>query len=246
MMAALALFRASVRSALPLRRTALFVILEGAPALIYVIATSSRTEVAAMRGLAEIGMRTYFALVLPVVAIALAAGVLGNERRDLTMSFITLRPIPRPIIAVTKIAAAIVAATALNLIGALAMSVTHAARFGTWEVVLAAVVASITATVAYCAAFVPIGFLTDRAVIAGMAYLLVFENGVVFALTGLAFLSPWRLGAAVFAGIVDDAALYMSDAIGTLEPTRAVLVAAVYLLLGWAATSILLRTRDLA
>ena len=104
------------------------------------------------------------------------------------------------------------------------------------------------ATGAYAAIFVPLGFLTDRAVIVGMAYLLVFENGIAFALPALASLSPWRLGVATFGALTPEAAIFTNDFIGNLElsASQSALTALIFCLAGIAATTILLRTRDLA
>ncbi len=246
MSAALAVLTASVRQALPLKRSIMLVVLEVAPAVIYLFATSSRTPTAGFRGVVEIGLSVYFALVVPVVAIVTAAGSLGNERRDLTLSFIALRPMPRVLLAAAKLGSAFLAAWVLNLVGAIALGATHVARYGDGEVVVGLVAGSAAATLAYVSVYVPLGFLTDRAVIIGMAYLLVFENGVVFALSGLAYLSPWRLGVTVFTGVVPEARPIVIDAIGDLASGRAGVAVVVYLAAGLALTTWLLARRDLA
>ncbi len=244
----LALFMVSLRQALPRKRTLLLGLLQLAPASIYLVATTSRTESFALEGAVEVGGSVYFSLVLPVVAIVVAAGVLGTERRDETLSFVALRPIPRSIIAGAKVLAAITAGFAINAIGAVALAGVHAIRYGDAQLVVGLVVGALIATAAYSAILVPVGFLTDRAVIVGMAYLLVFENGVVFALPGLATLSPWRLGVAAFGGLTPDAAIYTRDVVGniTQSASQSALTALIFVLAGTAATTILLRTRDLA
>lgn len=241
-----ALFTVSFGQALPLRRTLMLVLLELAPVTIYLLATSSRTSEAAFQGLVEIGASTFFALVLPVVAIVIAAGALGNERRDLTLSFIALRPLPRTGIAATKLAAAIAAAGMVNLVGAIALGVAHTVRYGGPGVIVALIFGTIVATAAYASLFLPLGFLTDRAVIIGMGYLLVFENGIIFALSGLVLLSPWRLGAGVFADGSAEARIYLGDAIGSLSTGRVLITLAIYVTVGLAGTTWLLRHRDLA
>ena len=241
-----ALITASIRQALPIRRTVVFVFLELAPTFIYLVATASRTDEAALRGLVEIGVGTFFALVLPVVSIVIAAGALGNERRDMTMSFIALRPISRQAIAGSKLAAAFVAAGALNAIGALVLGVTHTVRYGNAEVVVALLAGALVATAAYASLYLPVGFFTDRAVVGGMAYLLVFENGVAFAVAGLAYLSPWRLGVSVFAGLSESASEYLDQGTASLEMGSALLTAALYVVVSVAFTSLLLKSRDLA
>jgi ABC-type transport system involved in multi-copper enzyme maturation permease subunit len=243
----LALFTMSLRQALPRRRTLLLGLLELTPAAVYLVSTTNRTEQLALQGATQVGGSILFSLVLPVVAIVTAAGVLGSERRDQTLSFIALRPIPRLAIAGAKVAAAIGAAFALNAIGAIALATSHAIRFGDAQLFVGLVVGVFIATAAYAAVFVPLGFLTDRAVIVGMAYLLVFENGIAYALPGLASLSPWRLGMAAFGALATDAAIYTKDFTGSLELSvaQSASTAILFLVLGITATTILLRTRDL-
>lgn len=242
----MALFTVSFSQALPRRRSILLALLELVPATIYLFATNSRTEIAALDGLIQIGATTFLALVLPVVTIVVASGTLGNERRDLTLSFIVLRPISRFAIAFTKTAAVVTAAFTLNAIGALALSLSHLFRYGDPAGIAGFLGAALIATIAYAAVFVPLGFLTDRAVIIGMAYLLVFENGVIFALAGMSFLSPWRLGAAVLSGLVEGAPIELDDLTGSMSMTSALLAATAYVVVSLALTTVLLKRRDLA
>jgi len=242
----LALLRVSIRQALPVRRSVLLAVLETAPGLIYLFATTNRTAEATFQGAVEIGAATYFALVLPVVSIVIAAGVLGNERRDLTLSFIALRPIPRWGIAATKLAAAVAAAFLLNIVGALVLGGSHAIRSGSGDLLMALLAGSLVATVAYASVYLPLGFMTDRAVLIGVAYLLVFENGVASLLTGLAALSPWRVGVSVFADLADGARLYLDSSTAPLSLGRALLTATIYVAVSIALTTRLLRKRDLA
>jgi ABC-2 type transport system permease protein len=223
-------------------------LLQLAPAGIYLASTTNRTEAFALQGAVEVGGAIFFSLVLPVVSIVVAAGVLGSERRDQTLSFIALRPIPRISIATAKVLAAVFAAFAVNAVGAVALAGAHTIRFGDAQLFVGLLLGALVATTAYAAIFVPLGFLTDRAVIVGMAYLLVFENGIAFALPGLASMSPWRLGVATFGALTPDAAVYTNESVGNLElsASQSGLTALIFLVAGIAATSILLRTRDLA
>ena len=183
---------------------------------------------------------------LPVVTIVIAAGVIGNERRDTTLSFIALRPISRAGIASAKLLAGFLAASAVNLVGALALGTTHVIRFGGADIVPGLVAGGLVATLAYTSVVVPLGFLTDRAVIIGLAYLFIAENGVIFVLSGLSLLSPWRLGATVFADIVDGSRVILTDAIGSMSSSQALMALVVYGAFGVATTAYLLRRRDLA
>lgn len=244
----IALFTMSLRQALPRRRSLLLALLELAPAGVYLVSTTNRTQEFALEGAVLVGGGIYFSLILPVVTIVIAAGVLGSERRDQTLSFVALRPISRTSVAAAKILAAVFAAFAVNAVGAIALASAHVVRFGDTQLYVGLLVGALIATAAYAAVLVPLGFLTDRAVIIGMAFLLVFENGVAFALPGLASLSPWRLGVATFGALTPDAAQYVKELIGHLEmsASQSALTAAIFLVAGIAATTMLLRTRDLA
>jgi hypothetical protein len=111
------------------------------------------------------------------------------------------------------------------------------------------ILGGVVAGTVYVSLFVPLGFFTDRAVLAGLAFVLIFENGVVSALSSLSALSPWRLGLATFA------ALSPTDVTSDLLDFGAVnlpgfgstaLRATVIVAVSVAATTLVLRRRDLA
>jgi ABC-2 type transport system permease protein len=215
---------------------------------IYLIATPNRTAESAFEGLVQIGITILFTLTVPVVAIVIGSSALGIERRDQTLSFIALRPISRAALGATKIAAATTAALAINLIGVLTIGVAHVVRFGGFEIVVGLAFGVFIATTMYVSLTVPLGFLTDRAVILAMVYLLVFENGVGNVLPGLATMSPWRTGLAAFGAIVNDAVPLIFDSVGSVEisATRSLTVMLATFAIGVFLTTQLLRSRDLA
>jgi len=99
----------------------------------------------------------------------------------------------------------------------------------------------------------PLGYLTERATLIGLAYVFVWENGIVGALEGLAGLSPWRLGlAATVAMAPSDFELAVDEihsfALGSLQPGAGGSVAKVLVLgaISIAVTGWILRRRDLA
>lgn len=226
----------------------MLVLIELAPMAIYLFSTTNRTADAAFEGLIEVGTAILFALAVPVVAIVVGASTFGVERRDQTLSFVALRPIPRTALAGTKTIAAIVAASGINLIGALALGIAHTVRFGGPMIIVGLAVGVLVTTALYVSLTVPLGFMTDHAVIIAMAYLLVFENGVITALSSLATLSPWRFGLAALGALVDNAAPALFDTVGSLEfsVTRSVTAAILVFVLAVAVTTQMLRQRDLA
>ncbi|MCL1599525.1 MAG: ABC transporter permease [Actinomycetia bacterium] len=242
------LFVMSVRQALPLRRTIILGLIQLSPMAIYLIATTSRTSDAAFEGLVGIASTILFALTVPVVSIVIGASALGVERRDQTLSFIVLRPISRTALGATKILAGITAAIGVNLIGVLALGFAHAVRFGGAGLIVGLSVGVAIATTMYVSLSVPLGFLTDRAVVVAMAYLLVFENGVVSALPALATLSPWRIGLAAFAAMENDALPFVFDAVEYLDisVTQSITAMVIAFGVGVLLTAQLLSSRDLA
>lgn len=249
MTSVLALFRATYRSALPLKRTVMFGLLELTPVVLFALSAANRTSEAAFDTLITVGASSYFSLLVPIVALVLGASALGSERRDQTLSFIVLRPIRRSVVGATKIFAAACGAITINAIGAVALWGIFSIRHGTDFTILFGLLVGMTvAVVAYVSIIVPLGFVTDRAVVIGLGFLLVFENGIVFTLPGLATLSPWRLGAAAFGGIVTHAKPILHNMVGnlTISTGSSVFAAVIYLAIGLSLTALLLAHRDLA
>jgi ABC-2 type transport system permease protein len=238
----------SLRQALPVRRTIVFVLIQLIPALVYVLSTQNRTAAAALESFVTVGAAMLLGLAVPVVAIVLGAGALGSERRDETLSFIALRPISRAALAATKTVAAIVAGTAIGLIGAVALGIAHVAQYGNASLIISMMFAVFITTSLYTSVLVPLGFLTDRAVLIGMVYLFVFEGGVISALPALATVSPWRIGLSAFGAVATDRPPILDDLMGSLTPSAVAPVLAVVALfvVSVAVTTVMLRQRDLA
>ncbi len=255
MTASLAIARRTTASSTRLRRVIGFGILELLPALLFLIASAQapRDEETSIAIL--FASVFFFPLIAPIVAMIVATGALGAERADQTLSFIALRPISRMGIAVAKLAAAVFAACLINAIGAIGLGVAYALVNGTTNLIVPLVVGAVVTSACYAAVFVPFGFFTSRAVIVGLIFLFVVENGVIAALSGMTWLSLWRIGYSAFAGLlakpitalgeeadeVVDAALggVAAGAGGALLKT-AVLLGVTALLTTW-----LLRRRDL-
>jgi ABC-2 type transport system permease protein len=245
----LALMVSSIRQLLPLKRSLVLAVLQLVPATVYLLASSNRTADAALDVFLDGGVSTYFVLVLPIVSIVLASSALGVERRDQTLSFIVLRPMRRTTIVVTKLVATFAAAMALHAIGAVALGGAHVIRFGAdLDLVFALLVGAAVATIAYASIFIPVGFLTDRAVIIGLVFLLIFENGVVSALSALETLSPWRLGAAAFADLAGVSNDGLEESLRSLahDAGKSLLFAVALAAVSVAITTLMLNRRDLA
>jgi ABC-type transport system involved in multi-copper enzyme maturation permease subunit len=238
----------SLRQALPVRRTIILVLIQLIPALVYLLSTQNRTPAAALESFVAVGGAMLLGLAVPVVAIVLGAGALGSERRDETLSFIALRPIPRFALAGVKTIAAIVAGTAIGLVGAFALGVAHVTQHGNASLIGGMALAVFITTALYASVLVPLGFLTDRAVLIAMVYLFIFEGGVISALPALATISPWRIGLSVFGAVASDPPSILDDLIGSLTPSAItpLIAAAAVFVVSVAMTTVMLRQRDLA
>jgi ABC-2 type transport system permease protein len=249
MTAALAIVGATLRQILGRKRLLLFGALAIFPGFIFFLNSSdgesSRATLQAFVDTANV----HFSLAVPITALILSAAALGAERRDQTLSFIVLRPIPRLTIAASKLAAAFLAAIALNAAGALVLSLLYGVRGSEFTYVLPLMVGSAVATLVYAAVFVPLGYLSERSTLIGLAYVFVWENGIVGALGVLGVTSPWRIGYSAFAGLapaemaprIDDIVMAdLSMSAGTALIQTTVFVVASAALLTW-----ILRRRDL-
>ncbi len=253
MTAVLAITRMTVRQVLGLRRLIGLALLAVAPAGIFFLGSARSDPGRIAEGLAGAVVGAFINLVVPVITLIMASSVLGSERRDQTLSFLVLRPISRLSIAGAKLAAAFVTAFALTGFGALALGIVALVRLHDAGYVVPLLVGTAVATLAYAAIFMPLGYITERATLIGLAYVFVWENGIAGALEGLAGLSPWRLG---FSAMVDLApasfetaiADIRSFALGTLEPGAGGSIVKVLVLgvLSVVVTGWILRRRDLA
>lgn len=193
---------------------------------------------------------TFMNIVVPVVTLIIATAVLGEERRDNTMSFLVLRPVRRITIAAAKVTAAFIEAFALTGLGAIGFGVVASMRMETWEYFMPLVGGTAIATAAYAAVFVPLGYLLKRATLIGLTYLFIWENGIAGAVPAVAGISPWRVGVSGMAGLAPERFyLELPDfATGSLTPGAggAVAKALVLMALSSAAVTWILMRRDLA
>ncbi len=244
-----AITAATIRQVLGLRRAIIFGLAAMAPALVFLLTTQALVDEAALDRFLGMVVGLYFPLLVPIVALVISSSALGDERRDGTLSFLVLRPIPRTVISGSKFLGALIVAAGLNTIGSAALGIVYAVETGSWDVVLPLIAGGIVASIVYASLFVPLGFFTDRAVLVGLAFVFIFENGVVSALSGLSSLSPWRIGMSTFSGLASgEVSLQLTDIgianLSALGSTlfRTVVIAA----LSIAATTLVLRRRDLA
>ena len=139
---------------------------------------------------------------VPIIAIILGSASLGDERTHKTISYLALRPIRREFIAAAKLVAAWLASFLVAGSGAFLAAVALGITVGSWDEMLAIMVATAISTLGFVAVMQVVGYITDRAVVIGLAYLLIWEGIVTGAASAVATTSIWRMGASAYAGIV--------------------------------------------
>lgn len=248
MNASAAIVAATLRQILGRRRILLFGGLAVFPGLIFFVSSGNESSSAAAGSFMD-GVGFHFTLAVPVTALILSAAALGAERRDQTLSFVVLRPISRLTIATSKLVAAFGAAVVLNVAGAVVLAAAYAGKADAWNVLGPLVAGSAIATAVYTAVFLPLGYLSERSTLIGLAYVFVWENGIVGALQVLGITSPWRIGYTAFGSLAPPAIAARIDEFVTadlsLSATTSLVQAAAFVAVSVAMLTWILRTRDL-
>lgn len=244
-----AIARTTARQVIGGKRLIGFILLILGPAGIMWLSTSNQSPAAATNDVIDITVGTFFVVAIPVVSVMLATTALGADRRDATISFIALRPLSRPFIGLSKIVGGLLTAYALTGLGALAIGVVALVRLEDAGYIVPLLVGTLISTLAYTAVLVPLGYVTERASVIGLAYVFIWESAIAGTISGLAWSSLWRIGFLGFVALAPEGTEnFIPDfSVGDLDSslgsslTRALILTAIgTLVTGW-----LLRTRDL-
>jgi ABC-2 type transport system permease protein len=165
-------------------------------------------------------------LVIPLVALVLGTAALGTAIDEGTIVYVLVKPVQRRTVGA---AAMLVAATPIDVSTAVAVAGAGLliAGPGSASLVAATVVGGILAAVLYAGVFVALSVVTGRALVAGLAYVLVWEGLVTSLLEGTRLLSIREYALAFVGALGGDAARV--EAGGGVEPITALVLAAVVL-----------------
>lgn len=244
-----AIARTTARQIIGGKRLIGFTLLILGPAGIMWLSTGNQSPSAALNDVIDITVGTFFVVAIPVVSVLLATTALGADRRDATIAFIALRPLSRPLVALAKILGSLITAYALTGLGALAIGLVATIRLDDAGYIVPLLVGTLISTLAYSTVLVPLGYVTERASVVGLAYVFIWESAIAGTIAGLAWSSLWRIGFMAFVDLAPAAAVEVVPdfALGDLAPslgsslTRvAILTAIATVVTGW-----MLRTRDL-
>lgn len=217
--------RITLRQLLSRRRTILLLLLGGVLVLVAGVFRLAGEEARAIRFtsglLSNLGVRT----LMPLVALLFGTGAIGAEIEDGTAVFLLAKPLSRWSVVLTKLAVAAACSAALTCGPMLLAGLIGAGGLGD-GLVLGLVAGAAIGSVLYCAVFVALSLITGRALVFGLAYVLIWEG----LLAGL------FVGTRTFS--IREQTLAFADAIGNvpkeilnapLDLTTAIIVAAAVL-----------------
>lgn len=152
-----------------------------------------------------------------IAILVIGAAVMRDERDAGTLPFLYLSPIPRWRFALASWVAAAGVGTLVSLAGWAFGWLGLGLSAGDWGHAIAALPAYVAAALGYSALFLPIGYLFNRAILVGLAYVFIWEGILTTLVSGLAASSVWRTAVSIFADIRElprDAL----DVLGPVEP----------------------------
>jgi ABC-2 type transport system permease protein len=177
------------------------------------------------------------ATLLPFTVLILATGALGNEIDDRTLPYLILKPIGRLRIVFEKLIGSVVVAAPIILAGLIAtyLIVFHNSAGDHLRLLWAMSVATTAAIVTYCAIFILISLLINRALVVGIIYTLVWESLLGRFLPGLRIVSVRHFTESIFVNILNDPRVTLKHATptGSAILTMLLISAASVLLATW-------------
>lgn len=185
------------------------------------------------------------AATLSIALLIVTSAVLRDERDGGTLSYIYLSPMSAIRFSVSSAVAAALAALVVAFIGWLPGWVGAGVMTGDWTLALPALLLYGLAALGYAAVALPLGYLIDRSLIVGLAYIFVWEGILASAVSGLGPSSIWRTALSGYAG-VGDLPRDALDVLGSVTPGAGGAIAKVVVLfvLGTGVLTWAVRRRD--
>jgi ABC-2 type transport system permease protein len=194
-----------VRAALGRRRALLYaippLILIGVSAILRLSSPADPSWPARILG--EFG----FSVVLPLTALIIGTSVLGAEVDDGSVVHLLATPVPRRVIITTKFAVATAATIVFAAVPELIAGLIAGTAAAGPRLALGLFTGALAATIVYNALFVWLSTATSRALIAGLAYVVIWEGVLANLVGGARILSVSHYGLAVATSVAHDHAL---------------------------------------
>jgi len=167
--------RITVRQLISRRRTILLLLLGLVLIAVALVFRLAGDEARAMRFTAGLLSTLGVGTLMPLVALILGTGAIGAEIDDGTAVFLLAKPLNRATVVLTKLAVASACSIALTCGPMLVGGVIGVGGFGD-GLVLGFVGAAAIGSVLYAAVFVALSLITGRALVLGLAYVLIWEG----------------------------------------------------------------------
>lgn len=187
------------------------------------------------RDVANLLTNGVFLLAVPLVALVVAVAALGEPRDDGTLVYLWLKPMPRWQVAVGSCLATWLAVVPLTLGIGLVVAIGGART----DLILAVVVTTVLASLAYGTVFVALGLRTTRSLIAGLMFVLLWEGFFASLSSGVATFTLRRWTTGLFSNLADVRA-----PLAPVTTTKAVIVLVAVTVAGLLLTTRWLTTRD--
>jgi ABC-2 type transport system permease protein len=142
-------------------------------------------------------------VLLPLVAVIVGTAAIGSEIDDGTIVYLLAKPIPRWRIVVVKL---VVAWLVVVLLVAPAIAVAGLIGHPDASLAVGYALAAAVGALEYTAAFVALSLVTSRALVVGLAYVVVWEGVVAALFAGTRVLSIRQHALAVADGVGGDGA----------------------------------------
>jgi len=186
------------------------------------------------------------AIILPLIGIVNASSALGDERRDHTLPYLSLKPVARSVLAAGVLAGAVAATLVIGAVGAGTLWIAGGAVSGDWGIGVGPALGLLLVSLGYGAVFLPVGFMFKRSTLIGLLYVFFWEAILASAVTSLAASSLWRIGLQAYAATLDTLPRGFTESLGNLTPSvgSAFVKVGVLVVVSIALTTWLLRARD--
>lgn len=217
--------RITLRQLLSRRRMLLLLLLAGVLVLVAGVFRLAGDESRAIHFTSGLLSNLGVGTLMPLVSLLFGTGAMGAEIEDGTAVFLLAKPLRRRTVVLTKLAVAAVCSAALTCGSMLVAGLIGAGGLGD-GLVIGLVAAAAIGSLLYCSVFVALSLVTGRALVFGLAYVLIWEGLLAGLFAGTRTFSIRQLTLA-FAHAIGDIPKTVLNA--QLDLTTAVVVAAVVL-----------------
>jgi ABC-2 type transport system permease protein len=167
--------RITLRQLLSRRRTLLLLLLGGVLVLAAGIFRLAGEEARALPFTSGLLSNLGIGTLMPLVALIFGTVAIGAEIEDGTAIFLLAKPISRTTVVLTKLAVAALCSAALTC-GPMLLAGVLAAGGLKDGLVIGMVAGAAIGSLLYCAVFVAVSLVTGRALVFGLAYVLIWEG----------------------------------------------------------------------